>query len=116
VFSYLIGVGARSRVKSYSRRIVSATLSTTGTRGWFSAKSAKVNFVVALPVTLLPEKSAVPVHVVGRVTPWTVRLPSSVSVREPEVGSAGAIRPSRSRWQGFCALSGALLVSDAPPP
>jgi hypothetical protein len=38
-------------VNEYSSPIVSATLSTTGTRGCAMPKSAKVNLVEAVPVT-----------------------------------------------------------------
>lgn len=43
--------GARTKRKSYSSLIVSATLSTTGTRGCSSPMSLKVKAVVAVPAT-----------------------------------------------------------------
>jgi hypothetical protein len=47
---------AATRLNTYSSRIVSATLSTSGTRGWVSSKSLKVKAVAAVPVTPLSLK------------------------------------------------------------
>src|SRR5690242_14056072 len=81
-----------TRLKSYSRWMLSATLSRMDTLGCMRPKSSKVKPVDAEPVTRLPSNVAFTCHVVGCVTPRTVRSPISWNACSPDVGS-GVGRP-----------------------
>jgi hypothetical protein len=72
--------------------IVSATLNTIGTFGCVRPNCENGNAVVAEPVTVPPSNFASTCHVVGFVTPRTVRSPTTWNVLLPVVGS-GDVRP-----------------------
>ena len=71
-------------------------LSTTGTRGAVMPKSAKLKLVEAFPTNSCPATTwAFTSQVAGRVTPCTVKSPTSWKVTSPEAGS-GDGSPSAS--------------------
>src|SRR6185312_7901091 len=100
---------AGTRSKSYTRWMLSATLSTDPTFGFSIWKSPKVNPVDAVPCIWPRRMYASTVHDVGLVTSRTVRSPNSVNVTRP-VSGKGIVRPCNSF--GTSVTVGYLSVSS----
>ena len=97
-----------AKLKSPSRRIVSATLSTTGTRGCVMEKSAKVNAVAAVPTTAVGRYRAFTVHVVGLVTPLTVTVLNAVAL-VAGLRPAPSLPPTTRKEDLLKALNGHII-------
>jgi hypothetical protein len=85
--SVMSGYLAGTRKNEYSSLMSSATLSTDATRGFCISNCSNVNDVRASPRNAPSSLVAVTSHTTGRVTPRSVRSPTSWNVISPEAGS-----------------------------